>query len=96
MEKTTVPNERKPFINKLQWLLRFGRPSAEGNVVEKGNAQASSNNKVGAVPPCSSPADASSNNSCSDIYLAYGNNKKVMGTLNKIWQNMLENNDIRI
>jgi TBC1 domain family member 5 len=96
LEKTTVPNERKPFINKLQLLLKFGRPSAEDNVVEKGSAQASSDNKVGVVPPCSSPANASSNNSCSDINLVYGNIKKVMGTLKKIGQNMLENNDIRI
>ncbi|PWZ53983.1 TBC1 domain family member 5 A [Zea mays] len=91
LEKTMVPNERKPFINKLQWLLRFGRPSAEGNVVEKGSAQASSDDKHDVVPPCPSPADASSDNSCSGINLAYGDNKKVMGTLKNIGQNMLEN-----
>jgi TBC1 domain family protein 5 len=88
-ERTTVSNERKPFINKLQWFLRFGRPSAEGNV-EKGSAEAS-DDKHGAVLPCSSAADVSSDNSRSGIHLASGDNKKVMGTLKNIGQNMLEN-----
>ncbi|XP_066350946.1 uncharacterized protein [Miscanthus floridulus] len=88
-ERTTVSNERKPFINKLQLFLRFGRSSAEGNV-EKGSAEAS-NDKHDAVLPCSSAADVSSDNSRSGINLASGDNKKVMGTLKNIGQNMLEN-----
>ncbi|CAD6245944.1 unnamed protein product [Miscanthus lutarioriparius] len=87
-ERTTVSNERKPFINKLQWFLRFGRPPAEGNV-EKGSAEAS-DDKHDAVPPSSSPADVSSDNSRVCINLASGD-KKVMGTLKNIGQNMLEN-----
>jgi len=88
-ERATVSNERKPFINKLQWFLRFGRPSTEGNA-EKGIAQAS-NDKHDAVIPCPSPADVSSDNSHGGINLASGDNKKVMGTLKNIGQNMLEN-----
>ncbi|WVZ92139.1 hypothetical protein U9M48_038226 [Paspalum notatum var. saurae] len=88
-EGSTVSNERKPFINKLQWFLRLGRPSGEGNV-EKGGAEAS-DGKHDAVPATgSSPPDVSSDNSRGGMNLASGD-KKVLGTLKNIGQNMLEN-----
>nr|CAB3502888.1 unnamed protein product [Digitaria exilis] len=87
-ETTVVSNERKPFINKLQWFLRFGRPSGEGNL-EKGTDEAS-DDKHGIVPPSTAPPDVSSDSSCGGINLASGD-KKVMGTLKNIGQNMLEN-----
>ncbi|CAL4999768.1 unnamed protein product [Urochloa decumbens] len=87
-ERTAVSNERKPFINKLQWFLRFGRPSGEGNV-EKGTGEAS-DDKHGAVPPSAPPSDVSTDSSYGGTNLASGD-KKVMGTLKNIGQNMLEN-----
>ncbi|KAF8653734.1 hypothetical protein HU200_061847 [Digitaria exilis] len=87
-ETTVVSNERKPFINKLQWFLRFGRPSGEGNL-EKGTDEAS-DDKHGIVPPSTAPPDVSSDSSRGGINLASGD-KKVMGTLKNIGQNMLEN-----
>ncbi|CAO2207299.1 unnamed protein product [Urochloa humidicola] len=87
-ERTAVSNERKPFINKLQWFLRFGRPSGEGNA-EKGTGEAS-DDKHGVVPPSASPSDVSSDSSCGGTNLSSGD-KKVMGTLKNIGQNMLEN-----
>ncbi|TKW11289.2 hypothetical protein SEVIR_6G220800v4 [Setaria viridis] len=87
-EKTAVSNERKPFINKLQWFLRFGRPSGEGNV-EKSTGEVS-DDKHAVVPPSTSPPDVSSDSSRGGINLASGD-KKVMGTLKNIGQNMLEN-----
>jgi TBC1 domain family protein 5 len=87
-ERSAVSNERKPFINKLQWFLRFGRPSGEGNV-EKGSVEAS-DDKHGVVPPSASPPDVSLDNSRGGVNLASGD-KKVMGTLKNIGQNMLEN-----
>ncbi|KAG2580041.1 hypothetical protein PVAP13_6NG299200 [Panicum virgatum] len=87
-ERSAVSNERKPFINKLQWFLRFGRPSGEGNV-EKGSDEAS-DDKHGVVPPSACPPDVSLDNSHGGVNLASGD-KKVMGTLKNIGQNMLEN-----
>ncbi|XP_062191492.1 uncharacterized protein LOC133895290 [Phragmites australis] len=87
-EKTVVSNERKPLISKLQWLLKLGRPSGEGNM-EKRNAE-TSDDKHDVVPPCSSPSDVNSDNSRGSTNLASGD-KKVMGTLKNIGQNMLEN-----
>jgi TBC1 domain family protein 5 len=87
-EKTVVSNERKPFINKLQWFLRFGRPSGDGNA-EKSTGEAS-DDKHAAVPPNPCPPDVSSDSSRGGINLASGD-KKVMGTLKNIGQNMLEN-----
>lgn len=91
-ERTVVSNERKPLINKLQWLLRFGRPSGEGNV-EKGAGEAS-DDKHGIVPPSTSPPDVSSDSSRGGTNLASGD-KKVMGTLKNIGQNMLENIQVK-
>uniref|UniRef100_A0A0A9DJ25 Uncharacterized protein n=1 Tax=Arundo donax TaxID=35708 RepID=A0A0A9DJ25_ARUDO len=48
-----------------------------------------SDDKHDAVPSCSLPSDASSDNSCGSTNLASGD--KVMGTLKNIGQNMLEN-----
>lgn len=87
-ERIVSSNERKPFINKLPWFLRFGRPSGEGNL-EKGSAEAS-DDKHDTVPPGSSPPDVSSDNSRGGTNLTSGD-KKVMGTLKNIGQNMLEN-----
>ncbi|KAG2585080.1 hypothetical protein PVAP13_6KG356200 [Panicum virgatum] len=87
-ERSVVSNERKPFINKLQWFLRFGRPSGEGNV-EKGSVEIS-DDKHGVVPPSACPPDVSLDNSRGGVNLASGD-KKVMGTLKNIGQNMLEN-----
>ncbi|KAL6661119.1 hypothetical protein ACP70R_000503 [Stipagrostis hirtigluma subsp. patula] len=87
-EKTAVCNDRKPFISKLQWLLKLGRPSSEGNM-EKASGE-TLDDKHDAVPPCSAPSDVSSDNSHGSIKLASGD-KKVKGTLKNIGQNMLEN-----
>ncbi|TVU05082.1 hypothetical protein EJB05_48233 [Eragrostis curvula] len=87
-ERTAVSNERKPFISKLQWLLKLGRPSGEGNT-DKGTCETSSD-KHDVVAPIPSPSDVSSDNSRSSINLAPGD-KKVVGTLKNIGQNMLEN-----
>jgi TBC1 domain family member 5 len=87
-ETTTASNERKPFISKLQWLLKFGRPSGEGNM-DKGNNEIS-RDKHDVVAPIPPPSDVSSENSCSSINLASGD-KKAADTLKNIGQNMLEN-----
>ncbi|GJN15703.1 hypothetical protein PR202_gb02639 [Eleusine coracana subsp. coracana] len=87
-ERTAVPDERKPFISKLQWLLKLGRPSGEGNT-DKGTGE-TSRDKHDVVAPILSPSDVSSDNSHSGINLSSGD-KKVVGTLKNIGQNMLEN-----
>jgi TBC1 domain family member 5 len=56
-ETTVASNERNPFISKLQWLLKFGRPSGEGNT-DKGNGETSGDKHyVAHIPP---PSDVSS------------------------------------
>jgi TBC1 domain family member 5 len=91
-ETTVASNERKSFISRLQWLLKFGRPSGEGNM-NKGNGETSGDkHDVARIPP---PSDVSSKNSCSSINLASGD-KKVVGTLKNIGQNMLENIQVKI
>ncbi|XP_062195381.1 uncharacterized protein LOC133898717 [Phragmites australis] len=87
-ERTAVSNERKPFISKLQWFLKLGRSSGESNI-EKSSGE-TSDDKLDVVPPSSSPSDVSSDNSRGNNNLASGD-KKVMGTLQNIGQNMLEN-----
>jgi TBC1 domain family member 5 len=87
-ETTVASNERKPFIGKLQWLLKFGRPSSEGNM-NKGDDEMLQDKHDG-VAPIPPPLDVSSENSCSSINLASGG-KKAADTLKNIGQNMLEN-----
>ncbi|KAL6900768.1 hypothetical protein ACP4OV_005444 [Aristida adscensionis] len=86
-EKAVVHNDRKPFISKLQWLLKLGRPSGESNT-EKVRGE-TSDDKRDLVPPCPSPSDVSLDDSHGSIKLASGD--KVTGTLKNIGQNMLEN-----
>ncbi|KAL5231526.1 hypothetical protein ABZP36_030302 [Zizania latifolia] len=87
-ERAVVSNERKPFISKLQWLLKLGRPSVEGNM-EKSSGE-TSDDKQGVDTSCSSLSDGNSNNSRGTVKMASGD-KKVMGTLKNLGQNMLEN-----
>ncbi|KAG8047889.1 hypothetical protein GUJ93_ZPchr0008g12669 [Zizania palustris] len=86
-ERAVVSNERKPFISKLQWLLKLGRPSVEGNM-EKSSGE-TSDDKQGVDASHFSP-DGNSNNSRGSVKLISGD-KKVMGTLKNLGQNMLEN-----
>uniref|UniRef100_N1QST2 TBC1 domain family member 5-A-like protein n=2 Tax=Triticinae TaxID=1648030 RepID=N1QST2_AEGTA len=84
-EKTVVPNERKPFISKFQWLLKLGRPSGEGSI-EKGSGE-KSDGKDAVDASCS---EGNSNNPRGNTKLAAGD-KKVMGTFKNLGQSMLEN-----
>uniref|UniRef100_A0A0E0AXP8 Rab-GAP TBC domain-containing protein n=1 Tax=Oryza glumipatula TaxID=40148 RepID=A0A0E0AXP8_9ORYZ len=86
-ERAVVSNERKPFISKFQWLLKLGRPSVEGNM-EKSSGETSADKQDGDTS-CS-PSDGNSNNSRGSVKLASGD-KKVMGSLKNLGQNMLEN-----
>ncbi|KAF0898082.1 hypothetical protein E2562_001748 [Oryza meyeriana var. granulata] len=88
-ERAVVSNERKPFISKFQWLLKLGRPSGENNM-EKSSGETSSADKQDVDPSYSSPSDGNSSNSRCSVKLAPGD-KKVMGTLKNLGQNMLEN-----
>jgi TBC1 domain family protein 5 len=83
--KAVISNERKPFISKLQWLLKLGRPSGEGSI-EKGSGE-TSDGKDGGDASCS---DVNSNNSRGNTKLASGD-KKVVGTFKNLGQSMLEN-----
>ncbi|XP_006660287.1 LOW QUALITY PROTEIN: TBC1 domain family member 5 homolog A [Oryza brachyantha] len=87
-EKAVVSNERKPLIAKFQWLLKLGRPQVEGNM-EKSSGE-TLGDKQDVDTSCSSPLDGNSNNSRGSGKLAPGD-KKVVGTLKNIGQNMLEN-----
>uniref|UniRef100_A0A0D9X9T4 Rab-GAP TBC domain-containing protein n=1 Tax=Leersia perrieri TaxID=77586 RepID=A0A0D9X9T4_9ORYZ len=87
-ERVVVSNERKPFISKFQWLLKLGKPPVEGNM-EKSSGETSAD-KQDVDPSYSSPSDGNSNNSRGNAKLASGD-KKVMGTLKNLGQNMLEN-----
>ncbi|KAJ6814406.1 TBC1 domain family member 5-like protein B-like [Iris pallida] len=76
--------DRKVLSSRLQWILRFGRGSGEGN----SDKCSSSVGKVCKEIPRSSTSD---HNSCGESERKEVGDKKIMGTLKNLGQSMLDN-----